>query len=42
MSAKTLLKSLLVYQAWANDDLAEKLAGMDTSRGPEGGAQRSA
>ena len=35
MSAKTLLKSLLVYQAWANDDLAEKLAGMDTSRGPE-------
>jgi len=35
MSAKTLLKSLLVYQAWANDELAEKLAGMDPSRDPE-------
>lgn len=35
MSAKTLLKSLLVYQAWANDELAGKLAGMDPSRDPE-------
>ncbi|MDX8526905.1 DinB family protein [Mesorhizobium sp. MSK_1335] len=33
MSAKTLLKSLLVYQAWANDELAEKLAGVDPARG---------
>lgn len=29
MSARTLLKSLLVYQAWANDELLEKLAGLD-------------
>ncbi|TPK98251.1 MULTISPECIES: DinB family protein [unclassified Mesorhizobium] len=35
MSAKTLLKSLLVYQAWANDELVGKLAGMDPSRDPE-------
>lgn len=31
MSAKTLLKSLLAYQAWANDELAQKLAGLDPS-----------
>ncbi|SFO70767.1 Uncharacterized damage-inducible protein DinB (forms a four-helix bundle) [Mesorhizobium sp. NFR06] len=35
MSAKTLLKSLLAYQAWANDELAGKLAGMDPSRDGE-------
>ncbi|RWM25001.1 DinB family protein [Mesorhizobium sp.] len=29
MSARTLLKSLLVYQAWANDELLEKLTGLD-------------
>ncbi|WP_167507110.1 MULTISPECIES: DinB family protein [unclassified Mesorhizobium] len=27
-----MLKSLLAYQAWANDELAEKLAGMDPVR----------
>lgn len=32
MSAGTLLKSLLVYQAWANDELLEKLAGLDPRR----------
>ncbi len=32
MSAKTLLKSLLAYQSWANDELMEKLSGMDPSR----------
>lgn len=32
MSARTLLKSLLVYQAWANDELLGKLVGMDPSR----------
>jgi len=32
MSASTLLRSLLVYQAWANDELLEKLAGLDTHR----------
>jgi len=32
MSAKTLLGSLLAYQAWANGELLEKLAGMDPSR----------
>ncbi|CDX19338.1 DinB (fragment) [Mesorhizobium sp. ORS 3324] len=32
MSAWTLLKSLLAYQAWANDALLEKLAGMDPRR----------
>ena len=32
MSAKTLLRSLLAYQSWANDELMEKLAGMDPSR----------
>ncbi len=32
MSAKILLKSLLVYQAWANEELLEKLAGMDADR----------
>ncbi|RAZ84647.1 damage-inducible protein DinB [Mesorhizobium hawassense] len=32
MSAKTLLKSLLAYQAWANDEFAEKLAGIDPAR----------
>jgi uncharacterized damage-inducible protein DinB len=32
MSAKTLLKGMLAYQAWANDELVEKLAGMDPSR----------
>lgn len=31
MSARTLLKSLLVYQAWANDELMEKLADLDPS-----------
>ena len=31
MSAKTSLKSLLVYQAWANDELLEKLASLDPS-----------
>ena len=29
MSASTLLRCLLVYQAWANDELLERLAGMD-------------
>jgi len=29
MSASTLLKSMLVYQAWANDELLEKLVGLD-------------
>jgi uncharacterized damage-inducible protein DinB len=29
MSAKTLLKGMLAYQAWANDELMERLAGMD-------------
>ncbi|AZO33268.1 damage-inducible protein DinB [Mesorhizobium sp. M2A.F.Ca.ET.037.01.1.1] len=33
MSAKTLLKGLLAYQAWANDELLETLAGLDPSRG---------
>ncbi|TIR16085.1 MAG: damage-inducible protein DinB [Mesorhizobium sp.] len=33
MSAKTLLKSLLAYQAWANDELLETLVGLDPSRG---------
>ncbi|PBB19767.1 DinB family protein [Mesorhizobium sp. WSM4313] len=32
MSAKTLLKGMLAYQARANDELVEKLAGMDPSR----------
>lgn len=32
MSAKTLLKSLLAYQAWASDELVERLAGMDPAR----------
>ena len=32
MSAKTLLKSLLAYQSWANDELMDKLSGMDPSR----------
>ncbi|MDX8480385.1 DinB family protein [Mesorhizobium sp. VK24D] len=32
MSARTLLKSLLVYQAWANDEFLEKLAGLDPHR----------
>jgi uncharacterized damage-inducible protein DinB len=32
MSAVMLLKSLLVYQAWANDELLERLAGLDPSR----------
>ncbi|OHV87229.1 DinB family protein [Mesorhizobium sp. ORS 3428] len=32
MSASTLLRSLLVYQAWANDELLEKLTGMDPRR----------
>ncbi|WP_434721947.1 DinB family protein [Mesorhizobium sp. RIZ17] len=31
MSAKTLLKGMLAYQARANDELAEKLAGLDPS-----------
>ena len=31
MSAKTLLKGMLAYQAWANDELVEKLAGVDPS-----------
>jgi uncharacterized damage-inducible protein DinB len=35
MSAKTLLKSLLVYQAWANDELLEKLASVDPSSNVE-------
>jgi len=35
MSAKTLLKSLLVYQAWANDELVEKLASLDRSSNAE-------
>lgn len=35
MSALTLLRSLLVYQAWANDDVLEKLAGMDARRSGE-------
>jgi uncharacterized damage-inducible protein DinB len=29
MSALALLRSLLTYQAWANDELLEKLAGLD-------------
>ena len=33
MRAKTLLKSLLAYQAWANDELVETLAGLDPSHG---------
>jgi uncharacterized damage-inducible protein DinB len=32
MSAKTLLKGMLAYQTWANDEFAEKLAGMDPAR----------
>jgi uncharacterized damage-inducible protein DinB len=32
MSALTLLQSLLAYQAWANDELMEKLAGLDRHR----------
>jgi len=32
MSARILLKSLLVYQAWANDELLEKLTGLDPRR----------
>lgn len=32
MSAKTLLKGMLAYQAWANDELVEKLAGTEPSR----------
>jgi uncharacterized damage-inducible protein DinB len=32
MSAKTLLKDMLAYQAWANDELVEKLVGIDPSR----------
>ncbi|MDX8513731.1 DinB family protein [Mesorhizobium captivum] len=32
MSAATLLRSLLAYQAWANDGLLEKLAGLDPRR----------
>ncbi|AZO31218.1 MULTISPECIES: DinB family protein [unclassified Mesorhizobium] len=32
MSAATLLRSLLAYQAWANDELLEKLAGLDPRR----------
>lgn len=32
MSASTLLRGLLVYQAWANDELLEKLAGLDRHR----------
>lgn len=31
MSARILLKSLLVYQAWANDEFLEKLEGLDPS-----------
>ncbi|MBZ9851864.1 DinB family protein [Mesorhizobium sp. CA14] len=34
MSAKTLLKGMLAYQAWANDELVEKLATMDPSSDP--------
>lgn len=32
MSARMLLKGLLAYQAWANDELLEKLAGLDPRR----------
>ncbi|RRI05981.1 damage-inducible protein DinB [Mesorhizobium tamadayense] len=32
MSARTLLKSLLAYQAWANDELLEKLGCLDPRR----------
>ena len=32
MGAKTLLRDMLAYQAWANAELAEKLAGMDPAR----------
>ncbi|KUM27087.1 damage-inducible protein DinB [Mesorhizobium loti] len=35
MSASTLLRSLLAYQAWANDELLEKLAGLDPRNGVE-------
>src|SRR3569832_1750128 len=31
MSAKTLLKDMLAYQAWANDELVGKLAGLAPS-----------
>ncbi|MBZ9989311.1 damage-inducible protein DinB [Mesorhizobium sp. BH1-1-5] len=31
MSAKTLLKGMLAHQAWANDELVEKLVGLDSS-----------
>src|SRR5579859_3811419 len=32
MSVSTLLRGLLVYQAWANNELLEKLAGLDRHR----------
>ncbi|MDX8454447.1 DinB family protein [Mesorhizobium sp. VK9D] len=40
MSAKTLLKSLFAYQAWANNELVEKLAGMGPS--PDAGDRHAA
>lgn len=33
MSARTLLKGMLAYQAWANDELMETLAGLGPSQG---------
>ncbi|MDX8531396.1 damage-inducible protein DinB [Mesorhizobium sp. VK25A] len=40
MSGKTLLRGMLAYQAWANDELVEKLAGLDPSS--EAGARHAA
>jgi len=35
MSARDLLRSLFVYQAWANGELLEKLAGLDQRAHPQ-------